>query len=122
MGVVQGLTFALANLDKFHWVASFSGLGGLRGEGDDPGFEKFFPALAAPVRVTSSLRLLWLGAGANEKRVAARNTALSKLLNDRQIQHTLVITPEFAHTWQLWRRNLRDVCELLFTSKGQAVR
>jgi enterochelin esterase-like enzyme len=119
MGGVQALTFGLAHLDTFRWIASFSGLGGLaaQDEGDDPGFDKFFPALKDPTTVNSRLRLLWLGAGANEKPVVARNAAFSKLLESRQIRHTLVITPDFSHQWQLWRRHLRQVCELLFTSE-----
>ena len=46
-------------------------------------------------------------------RLVAQNQMFSDLLVQHGIRHTFVTIPG-AHTWHVWRRNLRDFVPLLF--------
>lgn len=112
MGGLQAMILGSSNLDRFHWIGAFSGLGGL---GPTPEFDtRFAGLLKDPVATNRRVRLLWFTAGDQEKAVSARNHALSQLLEASGIRHTFVTMPGWSHQPGLWRQNLHDFIQLLF--------
>ena len=136
MGGAQALYTGLNNLDRFAWLASFSGAfmmwsnawwsrpdppappgGGMSPPVPlDPAvFPRTFPALDA--RANSQLRLLMISYGTEERGLAAKNRQFEDFLKSRNIQFTDREHPG-RHTWAAWRRDLANLAPLLFQPKG----
>jgi len=112
MSGLQALTIGLAHLERFHWIAGFSALGGL---GPNPDFETAFADVwKDPASADNKLRLLWFACGNQEKRVLALNQQFSDMLDKRQVHHRFIPVAGWAHQSQLWRRNLHELAPLLF--------
>lgn len=133
MGGAEALFTGLNHLDKFAYVASFSGAfvmwprgtaaappaaapapgGGGRGPQtlDDSVFDRNFPN--ATSKINSQLKLLWIGCG-TEDGLNGVNRQFKSWLKAKDIQFTDVETPGFAHVWPLWRRNLTEIAPMLF--------
>ena len=135
MGGAEALFTGLNHLDKFAYVASFSGAfvmwprgasaappaapapgGGGRGPQalDDSVFERNFPNASS--KINSQLKLLWIGCG-TEDGLNNVNRQFKTWLKSKDIRHTDIETPG-AHTWLVWRRNLAEFTALLFRDKG----
>jgi enterochelin esterase family protein len=56
--------------------------------------------------------LVWLAIGKDDMGVDVVK-AFSGFLDQHQIKHSVTFTPG-AHTWPVWRRNLREFAPLLF--------
>jgi enterochelin esterase family protein len=132
MGGAEALFTGLNHLDKFAWVASFSGAfvmwprgsaaasparpaagGGGRGPQalDDSVFERNFPN--ADAKINAQLKLLWIGCG-TEDGLNNVNRQFKTWLKAKDIHFTDVETPGFAHVWPLWRQNLTEIAPMLF--------
>jgi len=107
MGGAQTLRIGLANLDKFHWVASLSAA--LVGDSVAAPFAK---VLSDSAKVNRTLKLLYMTIGKDDGLVRG-NRAFDAALTSAGIKHTYR-EGEGAHTWRVWRRNLYDVAPLLF--------
>jgi enterochelin esterase-like enzyme len=136
MGGAEALFTGLNHLDKFAYVASFSGAfvmwprgaaaapqaspagGGGRGPQplDDSVFERNFPNATA--KINSQLKLLWIGCG-TEDGLNNVNRQFKTWLKAKDIQFTDVETPGFAHVWPLWRQNLTEIAPMLFQTRGK---
>lgn len=120
MGGLQALTIGLAHLDRFRWVGSFSGLGGIANPSHDrAGFvhaleQRFARVLNEKNYSNKTMRLLWFAAGDQEKGILARNQEFSALLDRHSIRHTFDVSQGWNHQPQLWRQNLHDFAQLLF--------
>lgn len=103
MGGWQSLTVGLNALDRFAWIASFSGAA-------DKG------ALAQPLAdATGSnerLKLLWIACGKDDF-LLGRNETLIAALKNAGIRHEWRLT-EGDHSWPVWRRYLADFAPRLF--------
>jgi enterochelin esterase-like enzyme len=132
MGGAEALYTGLNNLDKFAWVASFSGAfvmwprdagpaaapaAGGRGPVtlDTSVFDRNFPALSA--KANSQLKMLWIGCGTEDGLIGV-NRQFKTWLKAKDIQFTDVETPAMAHVWPLWRQNLTEIAQMLFQAKG----
>ncbi len=137
MGGAESLFTGLNNIDKFAYVASFSGAfvmwssarpaappagaapapgAGGRGGGqrlDDAVFPKTFPVLDA--KAASQLKLLWISCG-TEDGLLGVNRQFKEYLKSKQIGFKELETPG-AHTWTVWRHNLTELAPLLFQAR-----
>lgn len=130
MGGAEALFTGLNHIDRFAWVASFSGAfvmwssarpaaapapGAGRGGPslDAAVFTKVFPALNS--KANSQLKLLWISCGTSDGLIGV-NRQFKDWLKTQQVEFKDLETPG-AHTWQVWRHNLTDLAPLLFQAK-----
>ena len=140
MGGIETLYTALNHLDKFAWVASFSGAltmwpgvseaagpagrrgeaaaAGRRGEAPPPPpvihpemFEKIFPMVNA--KINSQLKMLWIVCGTSDGLIGV-NREFKKWLTAKNVKFTEQEVPDMAHVWPLWRQNVADMVPRLF--------
>jgi enterochelin esterase family protein len=138
MGGAQAFYTAFNNLDKFAWVATFSGgfpllpdvavdieppanAALLRGpdisKSIDPAkFLRLHPQLDASAN--AKLRLLFVTMGMEDGLISTHGT-LKGILNDRGVEHTLLEMPGYAHEWRFWRLSLVDFARKLFQPVGE---
>jgi enterochelin esterase-like enzyme len=140
MGGAEATFTGLNHLDKFAWIASFSGAYVMwpdampsrgnetpaRGPAAGPGgrggtqsldmsaISKVFPNLDA--NVNSQLRMLWLGCGADDGLITV-NHQFEEWLAAKNIRFTKVETQGRGHEWPLWRQYLAEIAPLLFQAK-----
>ncbi len=142
MGGAEAMFTGMNNLDKFSYIASFSGAyvmwprpvsaapatppqappapgaGGGRGGGmalDKAVFEMNFPHVDA--KVNSQLKMLWIGCGTEDSLMGV-NRQFRSWLKEKGVNVTEVETPAMAHVWPLWRANLTEIAPMLF-QKGK---
>ena len=114
MGGMQTIQITFANLDKFSYIAGFSGAGRFGGAGLDVKND-YKGILADPTAFNKEVRLLWIGIGTDEpenmyKAVNGFHLALIKA----GIKHVYYESPGTAHEWLTWRRDLYDFASRLF--------
>jgi enterochelin esterase family protein len=139
MGGAETVYTGLHHLDKFAWMASFSGAfvmwpranpapppapnaaaagGGRGGRGGVPlqteDFAKNFPSLDA--KANSQIRMLWIACG-TEDGLLGSNRQFKEWLKSKNIQFTEAEIPNYAHVWPLWRQNLAEVAQQFFQPK-----
>lgn len=140
MGGAEALYTGLNNLDRFAWVASFSGAfvmwprdsaargpagealagavgGGRGGRGmalDPASFAKLFPKLDA--KANAQLRMLWIGCGTADG-LNTVNRQFKEWLKTTGVKFTDVETPDVGHVWPLWRQYLAEIVPMLFRNK-----
>jgi enterochelin esterase-like enzyme len=107
MGGGQALTIGLNHTDQFAYVAGFSSA--VRENVN----ATFASPLAHPDEINSQLKLLWFGVGDKDNLLKA-NQDFDKILTDHGIKHEWVVTPNYKHSWTLWRHYLRDLLPRLF--------
>jgi enterochelin esterase family protein len=107
MGGAQALRIGLANLDTFRWVVALSSAL----VGDDVA-GPFAAVLGDAATANRKLKLLHVTIGRDDFLLAGNRT-LAEALTKAGVRHTYR-EEEGAHTWRVWRRNLRDVAPLLF--------
>jgi para-nitrobenzyl esterase len=123
MGANQALQLATHNLDKFAYMAGFSGtMNGLSTDPLDPAtsFEGVFNDSAA---FNEKVKLLWLGMGTREPdpfpgAIGSFRTMLEKA----RIKYVFFSSPGTAHEWLTWRRDLNQFAPLLFRGAEIAIR
>jgi len=131
MGGAEALYTGLNNLDKFSYVASFSGAfvmwpkpeaaapaaGATPGPApvDDAVFALNFPKVDA--KINSQLKLLWIGCGTEDGLIGV-NRQFRTWLKSKDVKAIEVETPAMAHVWPLWRQNLTEIAPMLF-QKGK---
>jgi enterochelin esterase-like enzyme len=106
MGAGQSIRIGLGHLDRFSFVASFSGA--------VPGdFEtRFADLLKDPQATNGKLKALWIGCGQQDS-LFGRSKNLSELLTKYQIKHTFRAT-DGVHNYTIWRKYLAEYAPLLF--------
>jgi len=123
MGGAESLYVGLNHLDKFAYIASFSGAfvmwegvgGGGRGAPqpavDPAAFAKHFPALDA--KSNSQIKMLWIVCGTADGLIGI-NRQFKDWLKTKNVTFTETEVPDVAHVWPLWRQNLAEVAPKLF--------
>lgn len=114
MGGMQTIQITFANLDKFAYIAGFSGAGRFSGAGLDVKND-YNGILVDSTAFNKKVRLLWIGIGTAEpenmyKAVNGFHLALIKA----GIRHVYYESPGTAHEWLTWRRDLYQFAPLLF--------
>jgi enterochelin esterase-like enzyme len=108
MGGGQALQIGLTHLDKFAYIASFSGAFGA--------FDvksSYNGAFADAAAFNKKVRLLWFGAGLAEPRMHKPAQAAHEALDKLGVKNVFFECP-FAHEWQTWRYDLNDFAPRLF--------
>jgi enterochelin esterase-like enzyme len=124
MGGMQTLFIASRHLDEFAYIASLSGPP-LYGTDPDERLEASlqgkFDAKTAydglfsdPAKFNHGVRLLWLGAGTEERELHARVSDVADTLRRSGVKVVFFESPGTAHEWQTWRRGLHDLAPRLF--------
>ena len=115
MGANAALRVGTGNLDKFAYIAGFSGgMNGLHTEPLDPktAFGGRFKDGAA---FNAKVKLLWLGMGTAEPQpFPAAIGTFRKMLDGAGIHYVFFSSPGTAHEWLTWRRDLHDFAPRLF--------
>jgi enterochelin esterase family protein len=136
MGGAQAMYTGLNNLDRFAWLASFSGAFVMWSNAwwslpdlppqtaggpptprplDATVFPRTFPTLDA--KANSQLRLLWISYGAQERGGRVHNRQFMEYLKSTDINVKELERPGRGHTWTAWREDLTDLAQLLFQPK-----
>jgi enterochelin esterase-like enzyme len=108
MGGGQALQIGLTHLDKFAYIASFSGA--IRGFDVKTSYNGAFADTAA---FNKKVKLLWFGAGLAEEAMHNSAQAAHQALDTAGIKNVFYECP-FAHEWQTWRYDLNDFAPRLF--------
>jgi enterochelin esterase-like enzyme len=124
MGGAEALYVGLNHLDRFAWIASFSGavvmwegVGGRGNRGgpaspvDPAAFAKHFPALDG--RANAQMKMLWIACGTSDGLIGV-NRAFKDWLKWKNVKLTDTEIPDVGHVWPLWRQNLAELVPRLF--------
>jgi enterochelin esterase family protein len=114
MGGGQALAIGLSRLDLFHAIGAFSGsISVAGGELTAAAIDAQYGAIFDDGVANDALRLVWLACGKDETRLVTSNKLLADVLTRHSVKNMNTVVPG-AHTWHVWRRNLRDMAPLLF--------
>jgi enterochelin esterase family protein len=112
MGGGQALAIGLNHPDLFHYVLGFSAAVG--GQFLDTG-TVFKEVMAAPAKVNTKMRLLWVSCGKQDFLYQA-NRQFADLLSANGVKVALRET-EGSHVWSVWRKNLAESVPMLFRDR-----
>lgn len=115
MGANQTITITMNNLDKFSYIAGFSGTSNYpRTDAIDPEIfmnGKFKDGKA----LNKQIKLFWLGLGTKEPVPFPGSVgAFRAMLKKQGVKYTYYESPGTAHEWLTWRRCLYEFAPLLF--------
>jgi len=115
MGANQTITITMNNLDKFSYIAGFSGTSNYpRTDVIDPATfmgGKFKDGAA----LNKQIKLFWLGLGTKEPSPFPGSVkAFRDMLEKQGVKYTYYESQGTAHEWLTWRRDLNQFAALLF--------
>ena len=133
MGGMETVYTALNHLDRFAWIASFSGAftmwPGVSTRATAPAsqagappqrpapvihpevFDSIFPGFDA--KANSKIRMLWIVCGTSDGLIGV-NREFKAWLTAKGVRFTEQEVPDMGHVWPLWRRNVADLVPRLF--------
>ena len=122
MGGMETLYTASNHLDRFAWIASFSGAftmwPGVSTAAAAPPrvihpevFDTIFPEFDA--KANSRIKMLWIVCGTSDGLIDV-NRELKKWLTAKGVDFTEQEVPDMGHVWPLWRQNVADMVPRLF--------
>jgi enterochelin esterase-like enzyme len=109
MGGMQTMQIGLTHLEKFAYIGAFSSP--MRNFDLKSSYGGVFNDAAA---FNKQVRLLWLGAGTEEKQIHGAVKSVHDQLEKAGIKSVFVESQGTAHEWQTWRRALNDFAPRLF--------
>jgi enterochelin esterase-like enzyme len=115
MGGNQTCQVTFHNLDRFAYIGAFSGtMNGLSSTPLDPAtaFNGLFKDGNA---MNKQIKVLWIGIGAKEPDFFHGSIrAFCAMLDKAGVRYVYYQSPETAHEWLTWRRDLHEFAPLLF--------
>ncbi|WP_111308194.1 alpha/beta hydrolase-fold protein [Confluentibacter sediminis] len=115
MGANQTMRIVINNLNTFTYYGGFSGTSNY------PSSEVIDPSLFLNGAfndgkiVNKQLKVLWLGLGTKEPAPFPESVGAFKAMLDKQgIKYIYYESPNTAHEWLTWRRDLKEFARLLF--------
>ncbi len=115
MGANQTITITLDNLDKFSYIAGFSGTSNY------PSTSVIDPAIFMDgkfkdgVALNKQIKLFWLGLGTAEPSPFPGSVkAFRNMLEKQGVKYTYYESSGTAHEWLTWRRDLNQFACLVF--------
>ncbi|MDP4208868.1 MAG: alpha/beta hydrolase-fold protein [Bacteroidota bacterium] len=115
MGANQTITITMNHLDKFSYIAGFSGTSNYpRTDAIDP--EVFMNGRFKDGAVLNKqIKLFWLGLGTKEPAPFPGSVAAFRAMLEKQgVKYTYYESQGTAHEWLTWRRDLYQFAALLF--------
>ncbi len=115
MGANQAITIAMNNLDKFSYIAGFSGTSNYPGTSTiDP--SSFMGGVFKDGNaLNSQIKLFWLGLGTKEPEPFPASVGAFRAMLDQQgLKYVYYESPGTAHEWLTWRRDLKEFASLIF--------
>jgi enterochelin esterase-like enzyme len=114
MGGMQTIQITFSNLDKFSYIAGFSGAGRFSGAGLDVKTD-YKGILADSTSFNKKVKLLWIGIGTAEPENMYKGVnGFHMALTHAGIRHVYYESPGTAHEWLTWRRDLYDFVPRIF--------
>lgn len=115
MGANQTITITMNNLDKFSYIAGFSGTSNYpRTDVIDPATfmgGNFMDGAA----LNKKIKLFWLGLGTEEPAPFPGSVkAFRNMLEKQGVKYTYYESKGTAHEWLTWRRDLQQFASLIF--------
>jgi len=115
MGANQTITITMNNLDKFAYIAGFSGTSNYpsTAEIDPTTFMngKFNDGAA----LNKQIKLFWLGLGTKEPNPFPGSVGAFRAMLEKQgVKYTFYESQGTAHEWLTWRRDLNQFASLIF--------
>jgi enterochelin esterase family protein len=78
-------------------------------------FPRMFPTLDA--KANSQIRMLWIVCGTADGLIGV-NRQFKDWLKSKNVQFTEQEVPDMAHVWPLWRQNVADMAQRLFSRRS----
>ena len=115
MGGNQTCQVTIHNLDRFDYIGAFSGtMNGVSTDALDPA-TAFNGAFKDGDAFNNKVKLLWIGMGTAEPNpFPGAIGAFRAMLEKAGIHYVFFSSPETAHEWLMWRRDLNDFAPRLF--------
>lgn len=115
MGANQTINITMNNLDKFSYIAGFSGTSNYpKSDAIDPTTfmgGKFKDGAA----LNKQIKLFWLGLGTKEPAPFPGSVGAFRAMLDKQgVKYTWYESQGTAHEWLTWRRDLKQFAALIF--------
>ena len=115
MGANQTITITMNNLDKFAYIAGFSGTSNYPSTAEiDPATfmgGKFKDGAA----LNKQIKLFWLGLGTKEPNPFPGSVGAFRAMLEKQgVKYTYYESQGTAHEWLTWRRDLNQFASLIF--------
>jgi enterochelin esterase-like enzyme len=115
MGANQTMRIVMNHLDQFAYYGGFSGTSNY------PSSNEINPATFLDGKfndgkaINKQLKVFWLGLGTKEPNPFPGSVgAFRKMLDKQGIKYVFYESPETAHEWLTWRRDLHQYASLLF--------
>ena len=106
MGAGQAVSIGTGHLDKFAYIAGFSGGGSADTQNGYNG------AMKDPKDFNSKVKVFYLSMGTKENIANFRNVQTA--LDAAGIKHVAYEAPGTAHEFQTWRKSLHGYAQLIF--------
>lgn len=115
MGANQTITITMNNLDKFSYIAGFSGTSNYP-RTDAINVETFMGGkFKDGAALNKQIKLFWLGLGTVEPAPFPGSVGAFRAMLDKQgVKYTYYESSGTAHEWLTWRRDLNQFAALIF--------
>ena len=114
MGGFQTMNIALANTDKFAYIGGFSAALMMGGRQQVDLKTAYNGAFANPAEFNKKVKLLWFGAGSEEKAFVDAAANMTKQLTEMGVKVESYISEGTYHEWHTWSRCLKEFAPKLF--------
>ncbi|MBQ4539949.1 MAG: esterase [Alistipes sp.] len=109
MGGFQTMNIALSNTDKFAYIGGFSAALMMGGRQQVDLKTAYNGAFADPAAFNKKVKLLWFGAGSEEKMFVDAAATMTKQLTEMGVKVESYISEGTYHEWHTWSRCLNIV-------------
>ena len=114
MGGFQTMNIALSNTDKFAYIGGFSAALMMGGRQQVDLKTAYNGAFADPAAFNKKVKLLWFGAGSEEKMFVDVAATMTKQLTEMGVKVESYISEGTYHEWHTWSRCLKEFAPKLF--------
>ena len=114
MGGFQTMNIALSNVDKFAYIGGFSAALMMGGRQQVDLKTAYNGAFADPAAFNKKVKLLWFGAGSEEKMFVDAAATMTKQLTEMGVKVESYISEGTYHEWHTWSRCLKEFAPKLF--------
>jgi len=115
MGANQTMRIMMNNLDTFSYYGGFSGTSNYPSSDEIDTSTFLSGAFHDGEAVNAQIKVFWLGLGTKEPAPFPGSVgAFKNMLDDKGIEYVFYESPNTAHEWLTWRRDLKEFASLLF--------